>query len=121
VSLSEFNKVSEEGVAFRSHLDGNALFLSPEKAVEIQQALGSDIMMALDRPIAATSSPAEVEAALALTTRWAIRCKAERSNAARRKDARSAAEAPGERALFGIVQGGTSAPPSASTATRWGG
>ena len=101
VSLSELSRVSEEGVAFRSHLDGTALFLSPEKAIAIQVALGSDIMMALDRPVPATESPAALEEALALTTRWAERCR----------QARDQTEQPWREgqpaALFGIVQGGT--------------
>jgi queuine tRNA-ribosyltransferase len=94
VSLFELTRVTEEGVAFRSHLDGSPLFLSPEGAVAIQEALGSDIMMVLDRPIPATAGERELAEALALTTRWAARGKAAVTDG-------------GEAALFGIVQGGT--------------
>ncbi len=74
-SLNELRKVSEEGVAFRSHLDGSAHFLSPEKAMEIQIGLGADIMMAFDE---CTEHPADAErarASMELTLRWAARCK----------------------------------------------
>ena len=91
-SLGELNKVTEEGAHFQSHLDGTRLFLGPEEAVAIQEALGSDIMMCLDHLV---SLPAEVpllREALQRTTRWAARCKTART---------------GEAALFGIIQGGT--------------
>ncbi len=92
-SLAALNKVAEEGVHFRSHLDGTALFLSPEKAVEIQEALGSDIMMCLDHLLPLPAQEGALEEAVALTTRWAGRClEARRSGSA----------------LFGIVQGGAS-------------
>src|SRR3984893_10035351 len=74
-SLTELRKVTEEGVAFRSHLDGSSHFLSPEKAMEIQIALGADIIMAFDE---CTEYPADAErarASLELTLRWAERCK----------------------------------------------
>ena len=74
-SLNELRKVSEEGVAFRSHLDGSARFLSPEKAMEIQIGLGADIIMAFDE---CTEYPAEaqrVRNSMELTLRWAARCK----------------------------------------------
>ena len=67
-------KITEEGVQFRSHLNGDKLFLSPEKAMEIQNALGSDIMMAFDE---CPPYPAEyeyVKKSLERTTRWAERC-----------------------------------------------
>ncbi len=92
-SLAALNKVAEEGVHFRSHLDGAALFLSPEKAVEIQEALGSDIMMCLDHLLPLPAEESALEEAVALTTRWAGRCLEARR---------------GENALFGIVQGGAS-------------
>ncbi len=92
-SLSENRKISEEGVQFKSHLNGDKLFLSPEKAMEIQNALGSDIMMAFDE---CPPYPAEyeyVKASLERTTRWAERCLKSHSR-------------PRDQALFAIVQGG---------------
>ncbi|MGA6986304.1 MAG: tRNA guanosine(34) transglycosylase Tgt [Terriglobales bacterium] len=74
-SLNDLRKVSEEGVAFRSHLDGSAHFLSPEKAMEIQIGLGADIIMAFDE---CTEYPADARRArdsMELTLRWAARCK----------------------------------------------
>jgi len=91
-SLNSLVKVSRDGVEFQSHLDGSRHFLDPEKAVEIQQALGADIIMCLDE---CTSYPATHEAAersLGITLEWAERC-------------REAHREP-EQALFGIVQGG---------------
>ena len=91
-SLGDLRKISEEGVAFRSHLDGSRQFLSPEKSMEVQMALGSDIAMAFDE---CTPYPAEYDyacASMRLTTRWARRCLAAHT----RED----------QALFGIVQGG---------------
>jgi queuine tRNA-ribosyltransferase len=94
-SLAKLSKISEAGYAFQSHLDGGARhMLTPEKSVEVQLALNSDIAMCLDQCIAHPADIAEAEAALALTTRWARRCKA-------------AWQARGEKnSLFGIVQGG---------------
>ena len=91
-SLAELSKSEENGVAFKSHLDGSALFLSPEKAIAIQEALGSDIMMCLDELVALPASREQLAAAQSRTTRWARRCLA-----ARRES----------QALFAIVQGGT--------------
>jgi queuine tRNA-ribosyltransferase len=74
-SLTELRKVTEEGVAFRSHLDGSARFLSPEKAMEVQIGLGADIIMAFDE---CTEYPADAQrtrASMELTLRWAARCK----------------------------------------------
>lgn len=91
-SLKELAKITEEGAAFSSHLDGSKLFLSPEDAVEVQQDLGSDIMMCLDTCI---PYPADRKTAIDstnLTTRWAARCRA--AHTARKQ------------LLFGIVQGG---------------
>jgi queuine tRNA-ribosyltransferase len=91
-SLAGLRKLSEEGVLFQSHLNGSRHLLTPEKAVDIQQALGSDIAMVLDECV---PYPAEYDYALAsqeLTTRWARRAK----QVQRRP----------EQALFGIVQGG---------------
>src|ERR1700675_44546 len=74
-SLAERRKVTEAGVEFRSHLDGSLHFLSPEKAMEVQQALGADVIMALDE---CTEYPATKERAresLELTLRWGERCR----------------------------------------------
>lgn len=92
-SLSNLRKIDEEGVAFRSHLNGEKLFISPEKATEIQNALGADIIMAFDE---CPPYPAErdyVKQSLERTTRWAERCL-------------QAHQRPEDQALFGIVQGG---------------
>ncbi|MEO6259075.1 MAG: tRNA guanosine(34) transglycosylase Tgt [Thermoanaerobaculia bacterium] len=90
-SLASIRKVREEGVEFRSHLDGSAHFLSPETSIEIQTRMGVDIAMAFDECPASGLSREEVERSLAMTHRWA-----ERSFRART----------GAPALFGIVQGG---------------
>ncbi len=92
-SLAGRRKLSEEGVEFQSHLDGARHFLSPESAIAIQEQLGADIIMALDECPAAECSRAELEASLALTSRWAQR-------------SRNAWHTDGPSALFGIVQGG---------------
>ncbi|WP_232695564.1 tRNA guanosine(34) transglycosylase Tgt [Brevibacillus daliensis] len=92
-SLSNLRKITEEGVSFRSHLNGEKLFIGPEEATQIQNALGSDIMMAFDE---CAPYPAEydyVKHSMERTTRWAKRCL----DAHQRKE---------DQALFGIVQGG---------------
>lgn len=92
-SLSDLRKITEEGVHFRNHLSGEKLFISPEKAMEIQNALGADIMMAFDE---CPPHPAErdyVKTSLERTSRWA-----ERSLKAHQRS--------NDQALFGIVQGG---------------
>lgn len=92
-SLGQLNKISEEGVHFRSPIDGAPLFLTPERSMQIQQNLGADIIMAFDEcaPYPATHGYARKSAEM--TARWAERCKAA---CAGREDAQ---------ALFGIVQG----------------
>ena len=92
-SLAELRKVSEQGVEFRSHYDGSLLELSPERSIEIQNALGADIIMAFDECTPYPAPQEDVAAAVARTTRWALRSK----EAHRRRD---------DQALFGIVQGG---------------
>jgi queuine tRNA-ribosyltransferase len=74
-SLNELRKVSEEGAAFRSHLDGSAHFLSPEKSMEIQIGLGADIIMAFDECTEYPADAARSRASMELTLRWAARCK----------------------------------------------
>ncbi len=92
-SLAKLRKISEEGATFQSHLDGSRHLLTPEKVVEIQRTLGSDIAMVLDECIPYPSSYDYVKTSTSLTTRWARRSLKEK----REKDP----------ALFAIVQGGT--------------
>jgi queuine tRNA-ribosyltransferase len=92
-SLKDLCRVSEEGVRFRSHLDGSTHFLTPEAVVRTQERLGVDIAMVLDECVPGSASYSEAARANALTTRWA-----ERALAAKTCE---------EQALFGIVQGGT--------------
>lgn len=73
-SLSDRRKIEEEGVHFRSHLDGSKLFLSPEKAMDIQHDLGSDIMMAFDECPPFPAEKKYVKDSIERTTRWAERC-----------------------------------------------
>jgi queuine tRNA-ribosyltransferase len=101
MSLSGLRKVSEQGVAFRSHLDGSRHMLTPERAVEIQCLLGSDIVMQLDECIELPAEPARAREAMELSLRWAARC---RDEIGRQRDNGVASDA---NALFGIVQGGT--------------
>ena len=75
MSLKSLGRVTEDGVAFRSHLDGSSHFLSPERAVEIQLALGSDIMMCLDECVEYPTSHEALIRSVGLTTRWAKRAK----------------------------------------------
>ncbi len=98
-SLSELRKVTDEGVTFRSHLDGSEHFLSPEKALEIEIALGADIVMVLDECIEAPATEERARDAAKRTLDWARRSRdyfAQHGDAARQM-------------LFGIVQGGTHA------------
>ena len=91
-SLARLMRVEETGAVFRSHVDGRLLELSPERAVQIQEALGSDVAMVLDHVVGLPNDPAVVREAAERTLRWAARCR----QAATRSD----------QALFGIVQGG---------------
>jgi queuine tRNA-ribosyltransferase len=74
-SLNHLRKVTEEGVAFRSHLDGSAHFLSPEKATEVQIGLGADIIMAFDECTEYPAEASRARASMELTLRWAARCR----------------------------------------------
>ncbi len=91
-SLAPMRRIMEEGARFRSHIDGSYHTLTPELAVEVQEALGSDIMMCLDTCIPYPASREEVVEATELTTRWARRCQEARTR--------------GDLLLFAIVQGG---------------
>ena len=74
-SLARLRKITREGIQFRSHIDGSPVFLSPEKVIEIQSKLGSDIMMVLDYPTRYPSSYEENKLSVELTTEWARRSK----------------------------------------------
>lgn len=91
-SLGDLRKISEEGVTFRSHIDGSKKFLSPEISIAVQTALGSDIVMAFDECVPYPADHDYAERSLERTLRWAKRCRA--------------AMARSDQGLFGIVQGG---------------
>jgi queuine tRNA-ribosyltransferase len=95
MSLSAIRKLSEDGVEFRSHIDGSRHLLTPERAIEIQCLIGADIQMQLDECVAYPAEHHDAERAMQLSLRWAARCK----------DAFARRAGPGQ-ALFGIVQGG---------------
>lgn len=101
MSLSKIRKVTEEGVEFRSHLDGSLYLLTPERSVEIQCLLGSDIMMQFDECIKLPADIKDVERAMELSLQWAIRSKKAFDNNVATGRASKA------QSLFGIVQGGT--------------
>ena len=92
-SLGKLRKITEEGVKFRSHIDGSAHMISPEKSIEIQNALGSDIMMAFDECAPYPADRRYVKNSLERTTRWLKRCKDYHTDWERQS-------------LFGIMQGG---------------
>ena len=91
-SLADLRKISEEGVRFASPVDGAPVFLGPERSMEIQRALGSDIVMAFDECTPYPATESEARASMELSLRWAARCRS--------------AHADNPSALFGIVQGG---------------
>ena len=95
-SLAKLRRITEDGVTFRSPVDGSSHFLSPELVIEVQQALGADIIHPLDECLAFPATHEETERSSALTLRWARRAR----------DRHRATGAPAQ-ALFGIVQGGT--------------
>jgi len=92
-SLADLRRVSDEGVVFRSHIDGTELFLTPERSVEIQERLGADVIVVLDECAPFPTEKPVAQAAMERTLKWAERCR----TAHRRRD----------QALFGIVQGCT--------------
>ena len=94
MSLAPLRKVAEAGVTFRSHIDGAMVELTPERAIEVQILLGTDIAMQLDECVRLPADVREIERAMTLSLRWAERCR------------RAFEKAPADRALFGIVQGG---------------
>lgn len=94
-SLAGLRRMSEQGAEFQSHIDGSRHLLTPEKSIDIQLCLDSDIMMCLDQCLQYPASEQEADASLELTTRWARRCRDHWQNHGRPQNA-----------LFGIVQGG---------------
>ena len=92
-SLGDLRTITEEGVEFKSHLDGSKHFLSPEKVMEIENALGADIIMAFDECVEYPASYEYTKQSMERTTRWAKRCKEAHKNTEKQ-------------GLFGIVQGG---------------
>ncbi len=93
MSLSSLRKLNEQGVTFKSHVDGALYHMSPERSIEIQGLLDSDIQMQLDECVALPAEPGEIERAMEMSLRWAERCKV------------AFGDQPGK-AMFGIVQGG---------------
>lgn len=92
-SLGDLRKITEEGVSFRSHIDGSKHMFTPERSIEVQNALGSDIIMAFDECAPYPAERSYVKASLERTTRWLARCKEAHSNTQ-------------TQSLFGIMQGG---------------
>ena len=92
VSLADWRKIDEDGATFRSHIDGSTHRLTPESAIEIQEALGADVAVAFDHPVYPSSARRVVQDATERTHRWA-----ERSLAAHHRE---------DQALFGVIQGG---------------
>jgi queuine tRNA-ribosyltransferase len=101
-SLAKLCEITDEGVRFQSHIDGSAHVITPEKAIEIQEALGADIIMVLDQCVALPADRDAIQQGVRRTKLWAERCQASR----RRTD----------QALFGIVQGGLEADLRAASA-----
>ena len=92
-SLSDLRTISEDGVEFKSHLDGSKHFFSPEKVMEIEEALGADIIMSFDECCPYPSTYEYTKNSMERTTRWAVRCKEAHKNT-------------DKHGLFGIIQGG---------------
>lgn len=100
-SLAKMRKITEEGARFQSHIDGSYHMLTPERSIEIQNNLGSDIIMVLDECVPYPAEKIYITDSLELTTRWAFRCKKyfDKKNIKLKKNQKAL--------LFGIVQGGT--------------
>lgn len=110
-SLGDLRKITEEGTRFRSHLDGSTQFLSPEISMEVQAALGSEVVMAFDECAAGDAPPDVSRQSMELTARWAARSR-ERFDALQPEQmetglTEATATVSGAQALFGIVQGGS--------------
>ncbi|MBR0127916.1 MAG: tRNA guanosine(34) transglycosylase Tgt [Firmicutes bacterium] len=106
-SLGAMRKIREEGVDFRSHIDGSKHFISPEKSIEIQHSLGSDIMMAFDECAPYPADRRYVKDSLELTTRWLARCKKYHEEYCEQHGGESQILGEGvNQSLFGIMQGG---------------
>jgi queuine tRNA-ribosyltransferase len=115
-SLEGLRKVTDEGVEFRSHVDGSTRFLSPERVMEIEWALGPDVAMAFDHVLPGQSTHAEQQEALARTLRWLERCRVKHAELAYRRTGvregpgepvRPYARTPVHQTLLPIIQGGT--------------
>ena len=107
-SLTDLRKLTEDGVQFRSHIDGSSCFLSPEVSMEIQAALGSEIVMVFDECPPGQATPEVARKSLELTARWAARSKTkfdELQDAGTDTGKLDRADLSGRQALFGIVQG----------------
>jgi len=91
-SLAALNRIDDDGVEFQSHIDGTRIHMTPERATEIQNRLGADIIMAFDQCPPLPGTPDDIRQAVDRTTQWAARCKAAHSR--------------DDQALFGIMQGG---------------
>src|SRR6202011_3608636 len=98
MSLADLGKLSEQAVTFRSHIHGAMVELSPERSIEVQRLLGSDIAMQMDECVRLPAEPGDIERAMQLSLRWAERAS------------RAFESAPPNRMLFGIVQGGDVVP-----------
>src|SRR5213593_2052352 len=109
-SLGALRKITEEGTEFRSHVDGALCFLSPEISMEVQAALGADIVMAFDECAAGAAPPDVSRRSMELTARWAKRSRAKfdslQSQALDTGRTEASETLSGAQALFGIVQGG---------------
>ena len=106
-SLGKMRKITEEGVKFQSHIDGSRHMLSPEKSIEVQHALGSDIMMAFDECAPYPADRDYVKRSFERTSRWLERCKAYHEEYCERNGGESQVLGEGvNQSLFGIMQGG---------------